>query len=168
MVRRLLFRYSGNLPCRFIEIDGQPYLERYYLGRVLGTTFYLHRFVGADGDRQVHDHPWKYAAAVVLSGWYVEERVTHLDVAKGWASRFRTLWPGRINRLGPSCFHKILETRPDTWTLFAHGPYVKVWGFLNRSADRTFYHQPFDVSKVVRWWERAPKGRDACRFPLQG
>ena len=58
MIRRALFRYTARRPCRLIDIEGRPYLERYYLGSLFGVTAYLHRFVGYDSDREVHDHPW--------------------------------------------------------------------------------------------------------------
>ena len=58
VVRRVLFNLSGRFPCRFINRNPEErYLERYYLGKCLGLTFYLHRFVSPDGDEEVHDHP---------------------------------------------------------------------------------------------------------------
>lgn len=169
MIRRLLFRLSGNLPCRLIEIEGSPYLERYYLGNFLGVTAYLHRFVGADGDRDVHDHPWNFALALGLAGSYIEQRVTTLDAETGWQARYHHMFPGKISRLGPRVFHQIIRTEPDTWTLFVHGRRVKVWGFLRRVKEGgAVYHQPFDVASFLRWWERAPKGCEARRVSPGG
>lgn len=171
MVGRFLFALTGRLPCRLIDIEGAPYLERYYVGQVIGTTFYLHRFVGADGDRQVHDHPWRFAFAVVLCGWYTEERMQCLDIAQGWQSKFRVLRPGRLNWLGPRSFHMITEARPNTWTLFVHGKRCKTWGFLTRTeganaAASVVYHQPYDVRSQRRWWERVGTGCEVNRVPL--
>lgn len=49
MLRTALLKLSARLPCRLIKVNGEPYLERYYVGRLLGVTFYLHRIaaVGA-------------------------------------------------------------------------------------------------------------------------
>lgn len=167
MIRGILYRLSGRLPCRLIKIGDEPYLERYYIGEVFGVTFYLHRFVAADGDRNVHDHPWRFAGAVVLVGQYLEERLAYLDVDLGWVSTYRRLFPGRLNRLGPRQYHKILSVCPETWTLFFHGRRVKKWGFLERGAYGVYYHQPYNVSAQMGWFERAQRGHLAGREPLR-
>lgn len=167
MIRRLLYRVSGRLPCRLILIDGAPYLERYYIGKAFGVTAYLHRLVDADGDREVHDHPWRFAIAIGLAGGYVEQRVTHLDVATGWAVTHRRMFPGRVSRLGPTVFHQIIAAKPETWTLFLHGRRIKLWGFLRRLGAEVTYHQPYDVASFSKWYERAPRGADTNREPLR-
>ena len=45
MIHKLLFKLTAGLRCKLIDREGAPYLERYYLGRLFGVTFYLHRFV---------------------------------------------------------------------------------------------------------------------------
>ena len=57
-MNRVLRAISDRLPCRLITDKGTLYLERYYVGQAFGATFYLHRFVGSDPDRSMHDHPW--------------------------------------------------------------------------------------------------------------
>src|SRR6218665_3256819 len=69
---RLLCWLSGLRPSRIISDKGNPCLERFYVGTALGVRFYLHRFVGSDPARGLHDHPWPWARALVLSGWYYE------------------------------------------------------------------------------------------------
>lgn len=75
MMSKLLFKLTARLPCRLIQLDSGPYLERYYLGTLLGVTFYLHRFVSSDTERHLHNHPWGWGRALVLAGGYVEESV---------------------------------------------------------------------------------------------
>lgn len=163
MIRRALFRYTASRPCRLIDIEGRPYLERYYLGSLFGVTAYLHRFVGYDSDREVHDHPWRFAFALGLAGSYVEFRVQTLDADLGWRGDYRWMYPGKVSRLGPNTFHQIIRAEFDTWTLFVHGRRIKTWGFLRRERSGARYFQPFDVNATRRWWERAPLGRDADR-----
>lgn len=167
MIRRFLFRVCGDRPCRLISILDEPYLERYYVGRILGVQFYLHRFVSADGDREVHDHPWRWSAALVLAGGYVEERMRWLDMDMGWQSYFRRLFPGCLNRFSPRTFHQIVTVKPETWTLFMHGHRVKKWGFLRRDESGVRYHQPHTVG-TDDWWRRAPLGRETNRQPMPG
>jgi hypothetical protein len=171
VIKKLLYKLGNTLPCRLINIDGHPYLERYYIGKAFGVTFYLHRFVSADTERNVHDHPWSWAAALVLAGGYREERLRYFDLKRGgWASKNKNLYPGKVNRISASTFHRIGEAKPETYTLFVHGARVKGWGFLE-SFEHTggrgtkpsvkpgvMYHQPYDLT-VSDWHKTAPEGR---------
>jgi hypothetical protein len=170
MIRRLLYRYTAGRPCRLISRDGESrYLERYYVGQLLGLTVYLHRFVAEDADEEVHDHPFR-ALALCLAGGYEEERAV-LCGRTGWQDRRRRMRPGRINFIDLRTFHRIHRTRPETWTLFVHGPRRKGWGFLKPIFDDdlfvsgVLYHQPLPPSDP-EWWRTAPLGRDAGREPM--
>ncbi len=175
MLKKLLYKLSAGRPCRLIHSNDRPYLERYYLGQFLGMTFYLHRFVACDGDRALHDHPWKFCAALCLSGGYREKRLLWFNPETGFDTTIRQIRPGRLNIIRISNFHQILETTPDTWTLFAHTPKVKSWGFLDKitphDADQPRPPQPqyqgdADTTSHQQWWRNAPLGRDAGRAPL--
>lgn len=168
MIARALYRWTARLPCRLILRGGEvPYLERYYLGRFCGLTFYLHRFVDDDGDEAVHDHPWR-ACAWCLSGGYVEERVWYAGHIHGPVCRRRRRHPGSIIALGRYSFHRIVRVNPETWTLFVHGRRRKIWGFVEKEDQgKPIYSQQFPVSDP-EWWLRAPLGRDAGREPLCG
>lgn len=169
MIRRILFWLAGYLPCRLISRDGAPYLERYFVCQVFGLTVYLHRFVDADGDEEVHNHPWN-AMALCLAGGYVEERMRALCIWEGWVSRFRVIFPGRPNFIGANDFHRIQGTKPETWTLFVHGRVRIGWGFLKITDidDGRFvmFHQPFPLISGQKWWLEASKGRAVGRQPL--
>lgn len=169
-INKTLFNLTTGMPIRIINIDDKPYLERYYVGSLFGATAYLHRFVGSDGDREVHDHPWRWAFAIVLCGLYFEERLTAFDPESGWLYRFRPVrW---FNLIGQTTFHRISVVRPGTWTLFIHGPRTKGWGFLKRSrvetgaVDGVLYYQPFDVSGTRDWHLKAENATCTGRQPL--
>ena len=168
MIARALFNLTAALPCRFIDLDSKRYLERYWVGQLLGWTFYLHRFVSGDDERQVHDHPWSTSFALVLSGGYLEERLLALCPDYGWLSTHRRMFPGRVNVIRARDFHRVTRPRLETWTLFAHGPRVKSWGFYSRHSDvrSVLYHQPYDTAAVKDWQLRAPLGRNANRTPF--
>lgn len=173
MMRRFLYWLSGKLPCRLIKSGDAPYLERYYVGKWFGVTVYLHRFVGADGDRHVHDHPWHHSAAWVLAGGYVEERLQHFDLrAGGWVCRLRDIKRGRVNIIRGATFHRIVRVEPETWTLFMHGSRGKGWGFLEHTntADNigVLYHQPYNTAAFKDWHRSAPAGVDVGREVYAG
>ena len=175
MIHRLLYRLTAKLPCRLINIDNKPYLERYYLGKLLGVTFYLHRFVSADCERHLHNHPWGWGRALVLTGSYTEERVTDICPAvskSGCLTTFkRVRW---WNRVDGNHFHRISAAELNTWTLFYHGPRVclptgvlKGWGFLE-NAFTVGYHDTTvfrtHSSDTSDWWLTSPKGRESQRI----
>lgn len=185
MINKLLFKLSGRLPFRSItRDDGEPYLERYYVGQLFGVTFYLHRFVSSDEEPHLHNHPWKRGRALVLSGGYDEEVVVDLCPALGGSGCItktqRIRWWNVVNG---NTFHRISAASPGTWTLFMHGARqtiparhdndpnppqgLKGWGFLQASMFREYTSfVPFVSSNTVRWWVTAPIGAEANRVPL--
>ncbi len=164
MMRRLLYALTGRLPLRIISDDGRPYLERYYVCTVLGVRVYVHRFVGSDPDRGLHDHPWPWARSIILSGCYIEERRDGYREVRWW------------NSLQGDTFHRvILWEGQEVWTLFMHrAENAKPWGFLRPVPGEWAqlwhpWNYPKDGSASSgRWWETVPRGRDeARRVPLR-
>ncbi len=177
MLRKALYHFSGRLPCRLIHSQGKRYLERYYLGQLFGFTFYLHRFVGSDGDRALHDHPWKRAGALCLAGGYLERRIRWFNPETGYDTYDRHIRPGRFNRIPAAVFHQIVSAEPDTWTLFFHTPKIKPWGFMEivrrKEEDGTerplpHYYGDSDGQSHRQWWQSVPKGEDCDRAPPPG
>jgi hypothetical protein len=186
-MKYLLYWLSGLLPCRIISDNGLPYLERYYICTILGVRFYLHRFVGSDPARGLHDHPWAWARSLILSGWYFEE------------TRAGTRTVRWYNKLTGDTFHRVVlpkydvlvtrGTRADAqllitefeqqdqpcWTLFFHSlAYVKPWGFLHNVNDGQVswkkwlpWNYPQDGrASSAEWWKSAPRGKnDPRRMP---
>lgn len=163
-MKTLLFWLSAYLPCRIIADDDKSYLERYYLFTLLGVRFYLHRFVDSDPGRGLHDHPWPWAATVVLAGWYYEERRGFEQTPTGRALASVMCTEGLIrkkirwfNWLRGDTFHRVVlpvraqavtniegkkvrwqSTPQPCWSLFFHrAAYVKPWGFLRRMEGYT-------------------------------
>lgn len=135
-LRRWVIATLDRLPVLRIEVGGDPYLDRYYLagpepssgfppemrrrGKWLPFTIYLHRFHRGDRERALHNHPWRWAAALILVGGYVEER----------PGRMRRLGPGRINLLTIYTLHRVDLITVPTWTLFVAGRrHGRGWGF---------------------------------------
>lgn len=158
MIHRLLYFITGFLPCRIINIHGRSYMERYELGSIFGRRFYLHRFLTGDNARWLHDHPWAWSVSVILTGWYAED--TRRRLASGTVSpviRKRRGWGNVLNGVD---FHKISVVRKNTWTLFAHGPRVKNWGFLAK-LNGHWYYSPMPYERPTRG--KDPVGRRANR-----
>jgi hypothetical protein len=190
---RFLYWLSGRLRCRIIaDKDGTPYLERYYVGTVFGVRFLLHRFVASDPLRGFHDHPWPWAGAVVLSGFYYEQTrsgvraVRHINGLVG-DSFHRVILPAQSGE--PFDLDAAAQGQPRScWTLFFHrAKYTKPWGFLRGSpptAEHLTEHvghgsttriwiphnYPLDGAGTDNaWWNTAPYGRDEPRrFTMDG
>lgn len=167
-MNRLLFWLAGFLPLRIIPINGQPYMERYFVCRFFGYTFYLHRYLSKDADRDTHNHPWRRSLSFVLSGWYIEHIVIDLcpHLANGVLTETRKVrW---FNSIPGNKFHCISWVTPNTWTLFIHSPrqtirpdseILKGWGFLVPYNNKTMF-VPFTQSPAPDGPATALKGRD--------
>lgn len=166
-MKKLLYWISGYLRCRLIKIKGQPYLERYYVGKLFGVTFFLHRFVSGDGDRYLHDHPFSYSGAVILSGGYTEVVLKHLDPINGQVVKYRAFYPGRVNLISSSKFHKVISVKPETWTLFWHTKRIKHWGFMHfdRKKSTITYKNSFPPTNP-NWQDHGLIGKLSGREPF--
>lgn len=180
MLNSLLWWFSSRLRVREIRIEGELYLERYWLGSVGGWTFYLHRFLRPDAGRDLHDHPWPLAFGMVLWGGYWEERLAWLCPDNGPNVIQRAVRPWRPNLIRANDFHRITGIVEGTWTLFGHRPRCKGWGFVRSHATREFtvrgggwhdhgthveldYSQHLPVHETADWQLDAPRARELRR-----
>lgn len=156
-MRAFLFWFSGRLPCRIISDGDKPYLERYYLFTLFGVRFYLHRFVASDPDRGLHDHPWSWAFAIILSGWYQDKR-------RGVTRNVRF-----FNRLSGDTFHRVILVNGPVWTIFAHRTKrIKEWGFLRDKGQLGIIYKRHTSSPEEQWWKSVPRGRYETRRMPKG
>jgi hypothetical protein len=135
MIGRLLLFICKFLPFRIIEREpGDKYLTRYkLLGFMpnkpsrLPFSLYIHHFHRPDADGAPHNHPWKWACSLILSGGYWEFRKkAGCDAAVSWKGPFHFNW------IPHGVYHLVSDTRfRETWTLFLAGPRVSSWGFLD-------------------------------------
>lgn len=169
MNRRLLYFIAGFLKCRLIQSDnGKPYLERYFIGKLFGRYYFLHRFVHPHADEWLHDHPVDEAISLVLAGGYRERRAR---LAGRYASRIDgydkivdlVMQPDRFvtrrNILQRGDFHQIVEIEPETWTLFSHGEWTSDWGAAVPLDDHFSRQLRQNVVDIRRFAYRIIKGR---------
>lgn len=187
-MKKLLYWLTAKLPCRIISDDGVPYLERYYLGTLFNVRFYIHRFVGSDPARGLHDHPWPWAISLILSGFYYEETRSGLRKVK-WINRLtgdsfhRVILSGNYVReeLKDMGYTDALPREKECWTLFFHyAEYTKPWGFLRKLeakadvgvVDTARLWVPHNYPKdgggsAGEWWRYVPLGHtEPRRMPL--
>jgi len=116
--------------------DGSPYLTRWYLVRVFRRWVpgvFLHYFHRSDHDRELHNHPWKWAVAIILRGGYYEHRLE-----RNKETRVRYLPPISVNLLTPDTFHRVvlLDEKKGAWSLFIAGPKFREWGFVDLESGK--------------------------------
>lgn len=165
---------ASRAPTEIIRRHGEPYIERWMIGRnvmvptsVASRTnrdlyrevddptllagpianLYLHRYT-RDDDEDFHDHPWANGS-VIIGGTLIEEN---------WAPgafqiQRRRLMPGNaLVREATEC-HRIVHARPGTVTLFGTGVKVREWGFWpeheEHGDERRFVHHG-----EYRQWQR--------------
>lgn len=151
-IRRALEAIEPILPPPRVIFDRaglSPYLSRYYLtarptmpdgsepfrnGQVREgaewpngpIALYLHRFHRSDEDLALHNHPWRWAVSLILTGGYSEERRIGNRVVR------RSVLPLTLNFISADDFHRVDLFEEDAWTLFLSGPKASSWGFWDR------------------------------------
>ena len=127
---------------------GEPYLTRWKLVRCHWFRIFVHRIYAPDQDRDLHNHPWPFAFAIILRGGY-EERWVGED--SGYRRRRYFYKPFSINLLTPDCYHRIEKVEPNTWTLFVAGPRSRRWGFLKNGTDHVDATEYLGLPKDHDW-----------------
>ena len=170
MIRRLLLAYSARRPVKIISDGDRPYLERYFVCALFGIRIYLHRFVGSDPDRGLHDHPWRWALSLILLGWYYEATRQYVGLRPvRWFNFLTGDTFHRVVLFPPSeCIDEFdLCTPAEVWSLFiVPAKDVKTWGFLRDKGQLGQVFTPFEygpAGKPAKWWIGAPKGREAAK-----
>lgn len=159
VMNKILYKVSAYLRCRVIRgPEQQPYLERYHLIRLpFGIHIYLHRFVASDPGRALHNHPWRAAISLVLSGQYNETRLTQKSNETELCKR--QLGPGSVNFISGKIYHRInLQQKEEAWTLFIHTASHRSWGFLetqHRQFSYTDHNQQLSGISNPTWWKTA-------------
>lgn len=130
---------------RDIRIKGALYMRRIPLLTTPWFGIRLHGIVSPDARQPLHNHPFRWWFAIVLSGGYVEIRWepssgycggTRDDESEWrvyrswWRCLFDRRWLWWNAMKGPATFHRIESVRPRTWTLFVHGRRIARWGFM--------------------------------------
>jgi hypothetical protein len=68
-----LFQRLGRYRIIMDRVNGEPYLERYYVflkdRKRFPFNVFVHKFLKSDPD-DVHDHPWPYATLILKGGYY--------------------------------------------------------------------------------------------------
>ena len=175
LVRRGLERWSNRLPARAIELHGRPYIDRFHVCTLGRVTVYLHQYHSADGDRELHDHPWTWSVGIPLAGGYNEQRLRWVCAVGGAVTRLRRIRPWRWNWMTVNSAHRVAEYLPGTWTLFVHGERVKHWNFLLdergpetrevRGEELTLQQGTVTLGQWFKparadWYRRAPTGAE--------
>jgi len=170
---KLLYSLCRHLPCHKIEVDGRPYIERFFLFNIFGIEVVIHRILSPDPEgRTVHNHPWMWAKSLIMWGKYNEDRIDGL-------TNYQDLTPieakfilrrhsvsqtvDRFNFLHAGTFHRIYYIDyEEVWTLFWHPKWSRVWGFLTEAGFERASEDRIDKDKrpMEQWWKTAKKGKE--------
>lgn len=102
------------------QIVGTHYLHRWYLiphNRL--CNIYLHRYIGSDDDRALHDHPW-FSLSFLLEGRLKEFTPNGTRIIRRFFPVFRSA----------RFAHRLELLEGPALTLFITGPKLRSWGFL--------------------------------------
>jgi hypothetical protein len=132
MIKKLFERW-GRHRVIMDRVNGEPYLERYYVFLKDRERFpfniFVHKFLKSDPD-DVHDHPWPYATVILRGGYWEWIPVFNTHGAK---IHEYCVWrgAGSFRFAGARTYHRIeLDPAVECWTLFMPGIKQRDWGFL--------------------------------------
>src|SRR5690606_34429369 len=134
---------TAPLPMNTIVINDEPYLERYFAIKLPdGSQIWYHRFLRNDSERHLHSHPWK-ARSTIIVGSYFEQRKVHGQVMGA------IFCEGEQNFIDENTLHRIVEVRPDTWTMMIVEPgRLPEWFFIDDDGTKTMMPtSPFEWHK---------------------
>jgi hypothetical protein len=151
------------LPCFASHVirsaDGSPYLLRKYLlpKRFSGAWWpgvFLHKFYRSDEDRFPHNHPWRFAVSLILTGGYIERRYKPDGQCIELSKHVRR--PLTFNVIRAEDFHKaqLLEPKRGCWTLFV------AWRHKTAKPGEEWGFWDIDHGCFVGWREYLPPGAD--------
>lgn len=127
-IYRVLDRIFGKAE----EINGAgrcaTYLYRWTVAKGRGWRLYLHRFVGDDWSRDLHDHPKRFISAG-LWGSYLEETMEGLR-------KFTAPW---IRSFPAEHRHRLTTPWGECWTLVLVLKPVRTWGFWPKGRFQPWY-----------------------------
>ena len=112
------------------EINGRERCPTYlYRWTVISTRWlrvYLHKFVGDDWSRDLHDHPKRFIS-IGLWGSYREERWLSTEAAEfSWSEIYRAPW---VRTFPAEHIHRLSLLTKTCWTLVIVGQSTREWGF---------------------------------------
>ena len=115
---------------RYYLFGGPDHLKPHALFRV-----YINNFRRSDDDTALHNHPWKWAVAIILINGYIEERLTPAGVIKRKIKPWRPWAPWRVNYISGKIFHRVeLVDGQPSWSIFIiPGQSTQEWGFRDRT-----------------------------------
>lgn len=162
MREKLLMWLTARLPAKSIDLNGRYYIERYHVLTVGRLTILLHRYFGADGDRQQHDHPHRLSLGIPLIGGYTDERLLALSPKSGAITKRVNIRPWRWNLMHWGRFHRIAAVKPGTWTLFITWHRCKFWGEIVPLCGGDILYRPVPGVKESPndWYRSAKNGRE--------
>lgn len=162
-----LLELTKDMPCKTIEVNGKPYLQRHFAGTTVDDyDVFVHRFLSADGDEHLHSHP-RDSYSLPLVGGYLEETSTGKDwcmqkaigiqasdviaevIADPLSMYFKDCLIRKCSRhITVFDWHRIAEVKPETWSLFIVGPEIlPYWHFKNGDEVEAVKSSPRN------WWQ---------------
>lgn len=99
-------------------------MHRWHLIRKPGVrNLYLHKYLGSDDDRALHDHPWASWSVLLWGNLY---EVTQKE---GQEEVVKRIWPFIPKYRSAEYSHRLILKGNKALTLFLTGKKSREWGF---------------------------------------
>jgi len=106
------------------QVIGEKYMHRWHLIRKPGVrNLYLHKYLGSDDDRALHDHPWS-SWSILLWG-----NLHEVVMGKDGRERAQRIWPIIPKYRSAEYSHRLILKNNKALTLFYTTKKIREWGF---------------------------------------
>lgn len=118
-MKKIIKKIIGLVKRNPDKIIGVNYMHRWHIiPRNPIFNIYLHKYMGSDDDRALHDHPW-LSVSVLLKGRIIEHQKNTTRSIPKYKPVFRTA----------RFAHRLQLISGPAWTIFITGPRIRSWGF---------------------------------------
>jgi len=156
-----MMNLTQNLSMKQININGKPYLQRYFAGETQLGDVWIHRFLSQDTEPHLHNHGFEFIT-YPLRGGYTEQYMVNDEIKTRKSIRTDDAQDVAWRVSNPEYFqfatgrhvsvfdwHRIVEVEEHTWTgLLVYKKRLPLWFF--KDEEGRLKHE---TSSPIDWWK---------------
>lgn len=139
------FHLDFTVAYEHFDCDSGPYVHIWRVTTPWGSLR-LHKWVGDDDHRALHDHPWAFWT-LILKGAYLDVQGRVKDAQGHDQGKYEPMRAGTLRFRPAKHTHTVKLLTPTCWTLVLTGPKVREFGFV----------QGGKWTSNVKWFKTMPK-----------
>ena len=127
-----------------IIIQGELYIDRFWIFRCDLFGLMVHHILRSDQDRELHDHPWDFWS-LIIKGSYDE--ITLKEWTSDELESCRYTWWSLLRRKAKHAHRLELAPFKDTWSLILTFKWRRAWGFYTKNG--WVHHRIYEFERMI-------------------